>query len=189
MGMKLLTELQSALRRELETGELLDLEEDFYDNVQNWLKSLSTETGRNTTELPDELAERAKATVKKLLILRLTKELNYLWTHGVIPEKRLPKQEAALLKSILSILSKITCEEAKEQEEVPEREDRSTALPVRGFNMMALVSFKKPYTKLVLSNGKLLGPFSIGDIAVLPLSDADMLARDETVEIIMSFTV
>ncbi|MEM1820089.1 MAG: hypothetical protein QXU64_00680, partial [Thermofilaceae archaeon] len=67
--MKLLTELQGALRRELETGELLDLEEDFYDNVQNWLKSLSIETGRDTTELPNELAERAKATVKKLLIL------------------------------------------------------------------------------------------------------------------------
>lgn len=184
----MLAELQSALRRELETGELLDLEEDFYDTVQSWLKSLSTRAEEGAAELPDELVERAKMTVKKLFLLRLVKELNYIWTHDCMPEKRLPKQEASVLESILGTINRITGEEAEKHGGMEET-IKVTLSPARGLNVVALVFFKKPYSKLMLSNGKLLGPFAAGDIAIVPLSDAAMLANAEIVEVLMSFTV
>lgn len=47
-----------------------------------------------------------------------------------------------------------------------------------------LVRFKKSYSRIVLENGNVMGPFHKGDIAYLPRKIAAELDRIEVVEVI-----
>lgn len=183
--MRFLTELQSALRRELEAGELLDLENDFYDNVRSWLATAAREARSGEHELDAAVVERAKETVKKLLLLRLIKEVSYIWVHDRIPERRLPKQEAAILENVLNVLkdllSQIERDEVKRvSKPAPQRE---------GGGLMAVVTFRRPYPKFMLSDGRIVGPFAERDVAVIPVRDAKTLERADAVEVLASLAL
>lgn len=165
-------DLQSAFKRELESGEVLGLDADFYERARAWLAELEEKAGRGGLQaeaLRLEL-EMARETLRRLFLLRLIKELNYLWRHGKKPDVALPKEEARLLDQVMVALSELAGPPAR-----PAR-PREAGL--------AIVAFRKPYSRVMLPGGGILGPFSTGDVAIVPRAVALELKRIGVAEVI-----
>ncbi|MCS7104556.1 MAG: hypothetical protein NZ954_03215 [Thermofilaceae archaeon] len=167
-------ELLNAFRRELESVELLELEEDFYHKVRSWLISLKS-SGSSSQLDAEILLEKSKETIKKLFLLRTIKELNYIWSKDTKPDVRIPREEAVMIECILNLISKICGTEDLPLEPEPEASDQ----------FMVLVSFMKPYTKLMLADGRVIGPFIPGDLVIIPKRDAVELERHGVAKRIM----
>lgn len=159
-------ELLNVFKRELESVELLELDEDFYHKVKVWLTSLKSSSSGSQLDT-EILLEKSKETIKKLFLLRIIKELNYLWSKNTKPDVRIPREEVAMIECILNIISKICETEDLRSEPEPETLEK----------FMVLASFRKPYTKLMLADGRVIGPFIPGDLVVIPRRDAAELER------------
>ncbi|RLE84103.1 MAG: hypothetical protein DRJ67_11120 [Thermoprotei archaeon] len=165
-------DLQSVFRRELESGEVLGLDADFYERARAWLAELEERASKGGLEaeaLRLEL-EMAKETLRRLFLLRLIKELNYLWRHGKKPDVALPREEARLLDQVVATLSEVAGPSARPAG------PREVGL--------AIVAFRKPYSRVMLPGGGVLGPFSAGDVAIVPRAVALELKRLGVAEVV-----
>lgn len=159
--------LQNVLKREIESNEVYPLEADFYVKIKTRLSEIRkvAVSGEISKELLEEWIKRVHSTMHSILLLRLTKELLYVWFKGEKPNIVVPKEESEILDKILETLSNIS------KLEVSPSQDKGKTLK------LSIVSFLKPYSKVVLSDGRILGPFSASDIAVIPNVDAAELER------------
>lgn len=178
--MSALTELQSALKRELESGDLTDLEEDFYSKVRKALAELQSSGGHAAPGAASTLIERARRTAEKLFLLRLVKSLDYMLKHGEKPPIRMPREEAEILDIVLKTLSAITDSSPRARAERKERAPGSA----RAVSEYALIAFRKAYSKVMMPDGRVLGPFQPGDVAIVPKRVADELAASRVAEVI-----
>lgn len=161
----LLTELQSALRREIESGELLELDEEFYSRVRSRVRVLAL-----SSPAPDIVVSKAKETLRRLMLLRLLKEVAYLWSSGEAPSaRRIPKEERMVLNAIANALSSITDFEGESLHAAQKRAGEGGEL--------LLVLFKKPCPKLMLEDGRVLGPFSAGDMAIVQKTSSNVIEK------------
>ncbi len=179
--MPTLAELENALKRELESDELLDLEGDFYSKV----RKLLTELRQNKSELSSIFEERIRKTVEKLFLIRLKKELEHLLRYGEIPKRIIPNEEYHVLinvTKVISIITQLVTEEAKITEE-----DKNFILKSGFSGKLSLVVFRKTYSKLLIPDKGVLGPFSPGDIAVVPEAVANELKRLQVLDVIAEF--
>ena len=181
-----LAELQSALRRELESDDLMELEEDFYAKVKKTLASLHL-TGREpSSEARAIYMERARETVEKLFLLRLKKEVEHILRYGEKPKKRMPKEESEVLDNILKSLTLII---RTTSEEIPSSIKSKESIYKPESSSFVLVSFKKPYSKILISEGMILGPFLPGDVAIIPRKVASELESSQILEMIMNVEI
>ncbi|MEM1508894.1 MAG: hypothetical protein QXY49_02050 [Thermofilaceae archaeon] len=159
--------LQNILKREIESNEVYPLEVDFYVKIKTRLSEIHnvTVSGEISKELLEEWIKRVHSTVHSILLLRLTKELLYVWFKGEKPNIVVPKEESEILDKILETLSSISKLEASSSQ------NKGKVLK------LSIVSFSKPYSKVVLSDGRILGPFSMNDVAIIPSTDAAELER------------
>ncbi len=185
---ELLAELQSTLKRELESMELLNLEGDFYDTVSARLAEVSARAEGAENEAVLASIELARETLKKLFLLRLVKGLYHVWLKGSLPAVSLPRQEASILNAVLSAMERIASEAGASTSEPPARAEPAAARRRAG-TLSALALFKKSHARLILSDGKLLGPFAPGDLAVIPLRDARELERLGAADVVASIAV
>lgn len=180
--MSTLAELESALRRELASDELLDLEEDFYSKARKLLNDIrraqSESAGASRV-----IEERIRETIEKLFLFRLKKELEHLLRYGEIPKKSIPQEERQVLISINKILSAITQTSIKEGKTSGEGRAPKSGSPTK----LSLVVFRKPYSKILLSEKGVLGPFAPGDVAIVPEAVANELKRSQVLEVIADF--
>ncbi len=160
--------LQNVLKREIESSEVYPLEADFYAKIKVRLSEVCkvAVSGEVSKELLEGWVKRIRSTMLSILFLRLTKELLYVWFRGEKPNVTIPKEEAEILDKILETLSNIS------KLEISPSQDKVEAPP-----KLSIVSFLKPYSKVVLSDGRILGPFSAGDVAIIPGVDAAELER------------
>jgi len=179
-----LAELESALRRELETDELLDLEEDFYSKIRKLLTDIHQIRNKSLEIIPI-LEERVCKTVEKLFLIRLKKELEHLLRYGEIPKKSIPKEEHQILINIMKIISTITQFAIEEAKIVSENKICISKIDFIG--KLSLVVFRKTYPKLLISDKGVLGPFSPGDIAIVPEAVANELKKLQVLDVIAEF--
>ncbi|HDD33620.1 MAG TPA: hypothetical protein ENG30_00555 [Thermofilaceae archaeon] len=183
MAMSGYVDIQSVFKRELERGEILSLDTDFYERARRLLSKLRSEAATSSGLRGEALAAELRLleeTLRRLFLLRLMKELGYLWRHGRKPEVLLPKEESAIMDQLVYALSSIIGGEAVEAESLEAEAGWSEEL--------ALVAFSKPYTKLLVPGKGALGPFSRGDVAVIPKRAARELEELGVVEIVVEFT-
>ena len=184
-------EIESIFRRELERGGLTSLDIDFYERAKILLARLSREA-RDAKGLEAEMLHNElmylKETLRHLFLIRIIKILNDVWNTGKRPEIQLPKEEIDVVNRVLDILSSIVVEEAKPRLEKPAPLQNHESFREEGARPhLVLVSFNKPYTRILLREGESLGPFSKGHVALLPVEIANELAKNGTVEILMEF--
>jgi len=183
--MSTVAEIESIFRRELESGELTGLDFDFYEKARKLISRLRSEAeaarGIEAEVKMHELSH-LKDTLRRLFLLRLAKALDagYGLTRRV--EIALPREEAEVLSKTLDVVNSILGEEEKtgRQEPPPPPPPRTGA----GASRFMLVSFKKPYAKILLPSGETLGPFSQGDVTLLPPEVTRELAAKDVVEVL-----
>ena len=181
-----LAELQSALRRELESDDLMELEEDFYVKVRKTLTGLHPTGKEPSSETQAVYMERARETLEKLFLLRLKKEIEHILRYGEKPKKRMPKEESEVLDNILKSLSLII--RTTPEEKPPSIKSKELTYKPE-ISDLVLVSFKKPYSKILIAEGMILGPFLPGDVAIIPRKVASELESSQILEIIMNIEV
>lgn len=181
--MSTLAELQSALKRELESEDLVELEEDFYVKVRKTLAKLQLTEKEPSSEVLAIYAERARETVGKLFLLRLKKELEHMLRYGEKPRKPMPKEESEVLDNIVKTLSVITRAVSEETHQPTKSKDLTLKSETSNF---VLTIFKKPYSKILIADGRVLGPFLPGDIAIMPRKVASELESAQALEIVMN---
>ncbi len=154
---------------ELESPKLYELDTNFYKQALDYVKRLEAKDG-NKYE-----AKVLRRTLEKLFILRLEKIIKHIWRTGEKPNIKLPMEEAVLLNEIERIVSTIRGKE----EGIEEIKHISMSKEIKG----VLVYFTKPYSRIMLKEGVILGPFSQGDIAFLPREIAKELESKGVIKI------
>ena len=164
------SEIINVFVREIESPDLLELEKDFYQKALR-LADIKEKKGDEVSRYE---ASALRKTLEVLFLLRISKAIEII-KRGEKISTILPKEEQEVLSTVLSIIEKIRKESLGEQK----REKR-----VRGG---VLVAFTKSYGKLLLEEGGVMGPFTTGDLAFLPLHVAEELRRRGVVEVIAQF--
>lgn len=155
---------------ELESSSLRELEPDFYSKALRYVKGLESAKGHEYE------ARVIRKTLEKLLVLRLEKIIRQLWRTGERPEVGIAKEEAEILSMIEETLATLKGKGKHiEEEKIVHKQTEEEGV---------LVYFLKPYSRIMLSEGMMLGPFSQGDIAFLPSEVAKELKEKGVVRVI-----
>lgn len=157
---------------ELESPKLYELDIDFYKQALSYVKRLETTDGSEYE------AKVLRRTLEKLFILRLEKMIKHLWRTGEKPDIKLPLEEAAVLDEIEKTVSVIR---GLERDVKGEMDLKHTLVDKEAKGV--LVYFTKPYSRIMLKDGMILGPFSQGDIAFLPKEVAKELESKGVIKI------
>jgi hypothetical protein len=168
------SQVQSALFRELLSGELEPLERDFYRRVYQAVKEAERSGDKATAEL-------LRNSVKLLFLLRLQKVLRKM-AEGKETLPNVTDEEKTVIDFIKGVLSSLgeAPVAVKEQTRLQDLEEKS---PETRKEESILVAFLKPYPRIV-DRETALGPFKAGDLARIPRRIAEELSRENYVEII-----
>lgn len=160
-------EILRVFLREIESPDPLDLDKDFYKKALGYIGSLPPR---------EEYEGRAlRKTLGKLFLMRIEKLLKYHMKTSRFPEVSLPSEEEEVIRKIKEFL-----EIFESRGIAPRAETAGLGLREEG----VLVFFLKPYSKIAVEGGRVLGPFSKGDLAYIPRKIADSLESDGIVEIL-----
>ncbi len=168
------SEIVKVFEAELESDKLQSIDFTFYSKSREYLARLKEKAEKASSDAEKTFylkeVETASILLEKIFLLRLRKILE-LFFRGEIEEieQKLAKEEIEFKKKLSIFLEKIRSIDVKRTS----REDKGL-----------LVRFKKSYSRIVLENGNVMGPFHKGDIAYLPRKIAAELDRIEVVEVI-----
>jgi len=159
------------LLREMESVDLLRIEEDFYEKTakkllhfKNFIESISDKNIREDMLRQFSSTERV---LKILLLLRIKKALEEIMSKDTIDYSKLPRLEREILFQVLDKYDRFLrrFQRTLQGKQYPKK---------TGYR---LVYFLKRYPKILASNGKSYGPFRENDLALLPLADANYLEK------------
>ncbi|OKY78584.1 MAG: DNA replication initiation complex subunit GINS15 family [Candidatus Methanohalarchaeum thermophilum] len=182
-----LSELRNTLRRERNSEELVDLQEDFYFNVRTYLDELREELEKEETEeaelmLRDEI-ESTKNVVKNIFVQRIGKIIRLASLHleGLdVETDSMVEQEKELFENIRDDIEKgkkIILEDAiSEPEKVDSEENFNNSK-----NPFIVARVKKDFPKFVASNDR-IHHFEEEDIVCLPKKDSEILIKRNVIE-------
>ncbi len=195
-----IAEITSALARELETSELEPLDENFYKEALNLLKSLRRNT--ETDIFANYEYQIIVSSLRKIFLIRIKKLVNSILEQGTAPDIKLPEEERKVAEQIIEIIRflqgelkeesaekttkarEVTTQMKKEEDsghiESLQKEERKQRPIIK---QGVLVIFSKPYSKILIE-GLPLGPFSIGDLAFIPRRLAEELREKGIVDIL-----
>ncbi len=185
-------------RRERETKELQKLDDSFFKDVLNYFKEKQEVLSKLSAYSEDEVdriktqIHNAKLLLKKIYDAREKKIVEKAIIKArtksdIINTENLLKEEKILFDKLVDLLSEfrnnllmrliegkdiIVKEEKKEKEEEKKEKDR------------AIVRFLTYVPKFVGIDGKVYGPFSTDEVAVLPMEIVKVLVDKEKVEVI-----
>jgi|GEM_PF-669288 len=199
-----IAEVTSALARELETSELEPLDENFYKEALNLLKSLRESM---ETDIFAEYEYRViVSSLRKIFLLRIKKLVNSILEQGTVPDIELP-EERKIAEQLIEVIRFFQGELKKESVEKrveargittqgKEEEDRGHIESLQKeerkqrpiIKQGVLVIFSKPYSKILIE-GLPLGPFSSGDLAFIPRRLAEELREKGIVDILEEFSL
>jgi len=164
-------ELYEAWKKEKENKEIQTFSSDFYSRLTDYVKSLKEESRMlDRKALKARLMlrelENVKRLTKELLQLRYKKTLNETTAGKVVPGDVLTEEEEGLHKAILPIAESYKTflrdvlrgrSSPVKREEKPER---------------MLLRFLQEIPAVIGSDMRTYGPFSVEDIATLPIENA-----------------
>ena len=200
-----IAEVTSALARELETSELEPLDENFYKEALNLLKSLRE--SMETDIFANYEYRVIVSSLRKIFLLRIKKLVNSILEQGTVPDIELPEEERKIAEQLIEVIRFFQGELKKESVEKrveargittqgKEEEDRGHIESLQKeerkqrpiIKQGVLVIFSKPYSKILIE-GLPLGPFSSGDLAFIPRRLAEELREKGIVDILEEFSL
>jgi len=147
-------QIREIIANEIRSDEITSIEKDFYLKILNKITELQEKD--NLTKL-----------LNILQYVRIVKILGKIFFGLEVDKEKLSKEELELVKYLKSIYARYISE--KKVIEITKKEE------VIG---LALIVFKEPLHKVYLGN-LTLGPFSKGDVAVLPLEVLRTIPSDK----------
>jgi len=150
----LIQQIEEIIANEIKSDDIASINKDFYSKITNKIGNIK-ESG-NLIKL-----------LNLLQYIRLVKILGKFFLGVEIDEDKLSVEEVEVLKHLKKIYSKYISRE-KVVETVEKEEETK----------LALVVFKEPLHKVYLEN-LILGPFSKGDVVVLPLKALRVIPSDK----------
>ncbi|RLE66414.1 MAG: hypothetical protein DRJ38_01835 [Thermoprotei archaeon] len=168
------SEIVKVFEAELESDKLQAIDFAFYSKSREYIAMLEEKANKTPSDIEKALylkeAEIISVILEKLFLLRLRKISEILFRGDAENiEQNLAKEEVEFKKYLLSFLKKIKS-----------TTERKTPSKDKGL----LVRFRKTYSRIVLENGSVMGPFHKGDIAYLPRKIAAELDKIKIVDII-----
>ncbi|HDH06772.1 MAG TPA: hypothetical protein ENF87_00205 [Thermoproteales archaeon] len=171
------SEILKVFEAELESDKLQVIDFTFYTKSREYLSKLLKKASEASSDVEKSLylkeAKLVSTLLEKIFLLRMSKMLDMLFRGEVEKaEKNLAKEEVEFMKYLSNFLERLRTVESSKTVKPP------------GKLMGLLVRFKKPYSRLILENGSVMGPFHTGDIAYLPRKNAVELSKNDIVDII-----
>jgi len=155
-------------REERESQELVQIPKDFYQRAVSYISDLKS--GTVGDELENSVkrleAEMLKKVLTDFFCIRLRKLLDLVSEGRAVDRGLLAPQEIEVFELILRVIETFQEGGIKKSSKIEGSKKGKEGV---------LVFFKKPHPPFIATDGRIYGPFSPEDIAVLPSEDAERL--------------
>ncbi|OYT32167.1 MAG: hypothetical protein B6U94_00660 [Thermofilum sp. ex4484_79] len=175
------SEITNVFIREVESNKLLNLDVDFYEKARRYINRLE---GRKDKEFSEYEAKVLRLTLEKLFLIRIRKALDHIWRYGEKPNVQVPIEEAEVIDAIYKIVEHFRTIIPSGKETLFPTSEKGTHERAGVDLRSVLVFFIKPYAKISIGEGEILGPFVKGDLALVPYHIAKDLEGKGIVEIL-----
>jgi DNA replication initiation complex subunit (GINS family) len=177
------SELYAAWQREVENASLQPLSTDFFVRVSDYLRMIKEETrmiDKKTTKaslLEDEM-RNVKHIINELIWTRYKKLLKMISKNQKIPSDLLTAEEAKIYASFLSF--------TETYRDFAKSLLQGNPLKIKAEKPHKRVTlrFKKAIPAVIGADMKLYGPFTVEDVASLPVENAKLLVKQGLAEIV-----